>query len=145
MDRFDGLTVDAITATVPTNSPTCTACPVSASPKQVYAPNTNEGLKVGLGVGIPLGLALLAALALLFRERRKSHRLLRDHAATSTPRAWAASSNEKPYDPHATQHSSEVYMAPSDTNGVHMAPNSWRETNELIGSTNVAEMDARRS
>ncbi|CAF9910237.1 MAG: hypothetical protein ALECFALPRED_006432 [Alectoria fallacina] len=69
-----GATVTVTASTTPSNA-------ASSSTPAVTKSNKSDALAVGLGVGIPLGLLLVACIALLFWQRRK----LKEERAVAPP------------------------------------------------------------
>ena len=128
--------VDAITVTVPssnlftatvssTTAPlTTTAIPSDPSAYPNPPPSSDKSTKVGLGVGLPLGLAFLGTLGLLWRQRA------RELGARTEARAW-----KEKYDELEKEKRGEVTGGEGQ---MHELQESWRPIE--IGGRHIYEM-----
>ena len=67
----DVLTVTVSASTIVTTTVSSTIAPSNPTAYASLTPSSDESIKVGLGVGLPLGLAFLGLLALLWRQRSR--------------------------------------------------------------------------
>ncbi|MCJ1292057.1 hypothetical protein MMC34_003607, partial [Xylographa carneopallida] len=116
----DSLTTSLVVTTTPQQSSFSSigsASPATATPILSTASASNNAMTIGLGVGIPLGILLIAGIVYLawFRGRRQ-HRSpadpnqdLRD---SNTEKPKPGAEDRRPYNP--TSHASELFSEPSE-------------------------------
>ena len=115
---------DTATVSSTTDPLTTTTIPSNQSAYPNPPPSSDKSTKVGLGVGVPLGLAFLSSLGLLWKQR------IRELGARTEARAW-----KEKYDELTKVKRGEVTGVEGQMHELH---ESWRPIE--IGGRHIYEM-----